>query len=371
MTSAENATFVCSACEAQTTVRTLDWRCDCGGLFDLPLLSIAPAAIDTRQQGVWRYRDWMHGRGYGGMWSSITLGEGNTRCVQAGSRHPKTVVKIEYASPTLSFKDRGATAIVCRAASLGVSDVIADSSGNAGTAIAAYAARANIRCTVFVPEGTSAKKIEQIKAHGAKVEAVGTTRDETAAAAIGAVERRGVFYASHVADPHFYQGTKSYAFELWEAFGDQVETLVLPAGNGTLVLGAFIGFAELLAGGLIEKMPRIIAVQSEQCAPLAARFSGAEESEHCGATLAEGIAIGTPARARQIVDAVRKTGGYFITVSESEIVAARAELAGLGWYVEPTAAVTWAASVKCGLNETAGGKVVVPLCGAGIKASAS
>ncbi|MEU9885716.1 threonine synthase [Sphaerisporangium sp. NPDC051011] len=343
------------------------WRCDCGGLLDLPLAPARwPAA--TGVSSLWRYLD------AGDVpWREVTLGEGGTPLVEEGGG---LYLKMEFASPTGSFKDRGAVVLVALARALGAERLVADSSGNAGTAVAAYAARAGVPAQIFVPAGTSEKKLLQIRGHGAEVVVVEGSREDTAAAAIARVEETGAFYASHVYNPYFHEGTKTYSLEIFEQLGGVVpETLVLPAGNGTLVLGAHRGFAELRAAGVIDRVPRIVAVQAELCAPLAAAWSAGEKEPRAvrpGGTVAEGIAIAGPARGSRILEAVADTGGVFVTVGEDEIAEAHAALAARGLWVEPTGAVSYAAVRRLraeGSPLVAAGPVVAPLCGSGLKAS--
>ncbi|MDR4379238.1 pyridoxal-phosphate dependent enzyme, partial [Bacillus amyloliquefaciens] len=120
-----------------------------------------------------------------------------------------------------------------KAKELGVSKVIADSSGNAGTAIAAYAARGGIACDIYLSDETSPKKVAQIKAHGAKIKEIRGTREEIAAAAQKAVDNENVFYARHVYNPYFFEGTKTYAYEIYEQLKGAPDTLIIPVGNGT------------------------------------------------------------------------------------------------------------------------------------------
>lgn len=129
---------------------------------------------------------------------------------------PGVLLKIDYLMPTGSFKDRGAVVLTALARQLAVPRMIADSSGNAGTAIAAYAARARIPCEVYVPAATSAGKVAQLRAYGATVHQVPGSREDTAAAAMQAAGQPGTFYASHVYHPFFLHGTKTYVLELWE-----------------------------------------------------------------------------------------------------------------------------------------------------------
>jgi threonine synthase len=185
----------------------------------------------------------------------------------------------------------------------------------------------------------------------------------------------GVFYASHVHNPYFLHGTKTYVHELWEHLGGRLpDILVLPVGNGTLLLGAALAVAELHTAGMIDRRPALHAVQAAAVAPLAAAWeAGVDDlaaiTVPAVPTFAEGIAIPRPPRARQILRAVRESGGAFHTVTEDQIRHAQLDLASRGLYVESTGAVCWAATrdggpVAAALNDRT---AVVPLCGAGLK----
>jgi threonine synthase len=388
-----NLKLKCTVCGQEYEPASLVWRCSCGGLLDLaPFEARFPLEhIQRRPPTLWRYLEALPFAPGSVTWQAVTLGEGFTPLIPLAPEMPGVLLKADYMMPTLSFKDRGAAVLVTLARELGVQRVIADSSGNAGTAIAAYAARAGIACDVYVPASASPKKLRQIAAHGAVVHAIPGSREDTAAAAIAAVEREHIFYASHVYHPYFFQGTKTYAYELWEHLGRVPDVLALPVGNGTLVLGAYYGFRDLLRAGLIERLPRILAIQAEGCAPLALAFARGEAVAapvvNTG-TEAEGIAIAAPARSAQILAAIRETRGLIITVSDEAIRDAREHLARCGFYVEPTAAAPYAGLVEYltrysgeqappghaplfsgnPLTESASELVVVPLCGAGLKA---
>ncbi len=289
------------------------------------------------------------------------MGEGDTPMLTAA---PDLYLKLEFLSPTGSFKDRGAVTLVARAVARGAERLIADSSGNAGSAIAAYAARAELPCTVFVPEGTAPGKVAQITAYGATVERVPGDRTATAKAAIAEVARTGATHASHVHDPMFIEGTKTFAFEVCDQLGRTPDSVLIPVGNGTLLLGAAKGFRELRDAGRTDRLPALIGVQSEHCAPLARAWAaGLQEPVEIEAedTEADGIAIPRPARGREILAAVRESGGEIVSVSEAAIGPAVRDLARRGLLVEPTAAVVWAA------RERATGTAVLPLCGSGLK----
>ncbi|AKK30603.1 pyridoxal-5'-phosphate-dependent protein subunit beta [Mycobacterium sp. EPa45] len=359
----------CRSCGREFDVAELVWRCACGGLLDVTR-TWRPTAQSVLPVPVGR---------------SITLGEGNTPMIPSQTL-PSVRFKLEFLSPTLSFKDRGAVVLAALAAELRVGRAVVDSSGNAGTAAAAYFARAGIDCEVLVPASTSPEKLAQIRAHGATLTLVPGSRADTAAAAMDIAALPGMFYASHVYHPYFMHGVKTYGYEIWQQNGRRLPSGVLvPVGNGTLLLGCYLAFAELVAAGLADRMPALFAVQAAGCAPLAAVWEGAvwegavwEGTEYAAApTVAEGIAITAPPRAEQILAAVRACGGTIVTVDDDAIVAGRHALAREGLFVEPTAAVCYAAAVAApGRSESnwrrlndflAGGDMVLPLCGAGLK----
>lgn len=294
----------------------------------------------------------------------MTLGEGGTPLLT--SRDGRLHLKVETMNPTGSFKDRGAAVLLTALLAAGARDVVEDSSGNAGSAIAAYAARAGVAATIYVPDTASPGKLAQIAAYGARLIAVGAAREDVAAAARAAPGR----YASHCWDPLFFHGTKTIAFELWEQLGHRApDWVVSPVGHGTLLLGLWLGFRELRQAGAISRLPRLVAVQSRACAPLAGPVLGLGEGD--GDTVAEGIRIRRPVRSEEIHRAVGETSGSFAVVSDPEIESARARLAREGLFVEPTAAVAPAAAWR--LAETgafaSGDTVVVPLTGHGLKTS--
>jgi threonine synthase len=363
--------LACRACGERTPPDATRWRCNCGGLFDLE----GPAfdgIVEADRQSLWRYGRALPFREPGTVERLLGLGEGLTSIVEEDIDGTAVHVKLEYASPTGSFKDRGAVTLVAAAVAVGATEIVVDSSGNAGTAISAYAARAGLRCSVFVPGGTSPKKLRQMGAHGAEVVEVPASREDTAAAAIKAVTDRAAFYASHVYSPFFFEGTKTYGLEVWEQLGTP-DWLVLPVGNGTLVLGVALAYRELLAAGLAARLPRLLLVQAERSAPIADAFTTG--SDHVApvsndGTIAEGIAIGAPARGDQLLEIVRAHGGTVVAVSEEAIANAAWRLAGRGLYVEPTAAAPLAGLLDAlagGVVERAA-SVVVPLSGSGLKA---
>ncbi|USY53380.1 threonine synthase [Bacillus sp. 1780r2a1] len=365
-----NEAYICSDCHQTYPVKDMPWKCKCGGVLDLLKEKVAFQHTSVHHQlpTMWRYVDALPFSKAADTWKQVTMGEGNTPLISLEPNAPNTYMKVDYMMPTLSFKDRGAAVLIAKAKELKVESVIADSSGNAGTAIAAYAQRAGIACDIFLSSSTSPKKVAQIKAHGARIREVSGTREDVAAAAQQAVHDEGKFYASHVYNPYFYEGTKTYAYEIWEQLNGAPDTLIVPVGNGTLLLGAYYGFNELKENGLIEKVPKIVAVQAKNCSPIHQAFNRGEKAAtpiSGQPTLAEGIAIAAPARSKQILSAIRDTGGDVISVSEQDIQKARTLLAEKGFYVEPTTAANYAGYLRYDCESAE--KVVIPLCGAGIK----
>ncbi|MFJ7202148.1 pyridoxal-phosphate dependent enzyme [Streptomyces sp. NPDC098789] len=360
--------YICPDDGTRADVRTAPWCCPvCAGPWDLDFAPQPPKAVElgSGPNSLWRYGSALPLPGA----PAVTLGEGRTPLVPLTGR---ISAKLDFLMPTLSFKDRGAVMLAELARRLGPRRVVADSSGNAGTSVAAYSARAGLPCEVFVPEGTSEKKTEQMRAHGARVRVVPGGREAAARAARAAADEPGVFYASHVFNPYFLHGTKTYVYEVWEELGGELpEALVVPVGNGTLLLGAALATRELARAGV--RAPALIAVQAKAMAPLARAFAAGEREPTAPVpdpvpTLAEGIAIPAPPRARQILAAVRESGGTFLTVSEEQIRAAQRDLAARGLFVEPTGVACWAAvGPDAPGDPLAGRSAVVPLCGAGAK----
>lgn len=359
--------FVCSRCGKEESTATRKPHCNCGGLWDLawqpPHFSLS--RVDRSRWSLFRYREFLALEDES--WQAVTLGEGMTPVVPLDG---DTLLKMEYFMPTLSFKDRGAAALVAHCRAIGAESVVQDSSGNAGNAVAAYCACAGIRCEIFVPEGTSPRKVDMIRAHGAVCTVVPGGRDHCAEVCRAKVEREGIFYANHVCNPFFYEGTKTYIYEVYEQLGHLPENLVIPVGNGTLFLGAIRALEHLLESGAIPRMPQILAVQSERCDPLlrAAEQGGEEPAEVVPSpTMAEGIAISKPLRGREILALSKKHGVRFIHAPEERILDARKALARQGIYCEHTAAANYAAYLEERRQHGMTGECLLPMCGAGLK----
>jgi threonine synthase len=206
--------------------------------------------------------------------------------------------------------------------------------------------------------------------YGANIIKVNGSREDAAAAAKAAAAAN--YYASHCYNPYFFHGTKTFAYEVCEQLNWQApDAVVLPAGNGTLIIGCYIGFQDLLRAGYISNMPKLIAVQAANCAPLATAFTIGATSPAATTntpTIAEGIAIAAPVRGAQMLHMVRETNGTFISVTEEEIKAAWLMCGKIGYYIEPTSAATIAGLIK--YNEAYSDNTVVSLfSGHGLKST--
>lgn len=361
----------CQTCGRALDSRQPIWVCPCGGLLDVEMSCEFPLErLAQRPPGLWRYREALP---LPVQTSPVSLGEPLTPLVEATQTPCRTLLKLDYLFPTGSFKDRGASVVATQARELGVTFLVEDSSGNAGAAIAAYAAAAGARARIFVPASASPAKTALIAAYGAELVKVPGTRSATSQAAWN--ETRHAYYASHVWNPYFLEGTKTAAFEIWEQLGGRApEWVITPVGHGTLLLGLAIGFRQLKQAGLIASPPRIVGVQAAACAPLVHASVASPpvlEPIAAGPTAADGIAIDQPVRWRQILEAVKESHGRLVAVSEESILAAQVTWARRGWLMEPTSATALAAYAEL-VSERAfesSDTVVVPITGSGAKSA--
>lgn len=300
----------------------------------------------------------------------LSLGEGDTPLVPLPVEG--LLAKAEHLNPSGSFKDRGAAIMVLGAKLRGLSRAVVDSSGNAGAAVAAYAARAGITCDVFAPAANAPGKLAQIGAYGAQVHRTPGPRAAANEAALAHAEKTGALHLSHAHDPLWAHGIKTYLYELWLQMGGVLpDVLVIPAGHGTMVLGAALGLQDLLAGGAIERLPKLIAVQASHCAPIHDAFHGIEEERPAtgdsGEGRPEGIEIVRPPNLDRVVQALRWTRGDAVTVTNTQVHAAQSDLAAGGHLLEPTGAVGVAGWRAWREHGGEGVSAVTLLCGSGLK----
>lgn len=328
--------FYCETCKKQYPLNSHSYRCKCGGMFHLH----KDAADEIAKE--------------------ITLGERETPLLPIRIDGLDLLLKLENLQPTGSFKDRGAYTLINELAHLGIQKIALDSSGNAGASVAAYAAAAGMDCTVYVPDDASSEVVAQIEAYGAKIVKVMNGRMHVCAAV--KANLGDAYYASHVYNPLFFEGIKSMAHEMCHQLDGHIpDYVIMPVGNGTMLIGLFLGFME------IGRLPRLIAVQSSKCAPLYEAFYGLPAGPR-KTTIAEAIRIEAPKRLDDMVRALKSSGGDVITVEDKDILMAKKELGRRGVYVEMTSAAALAGARRIFADGKPDNyRVVLPMTGSGLK----
>lgn len=326
----------------------------CGGLLEV----VTPAdsgfewgRVRARRFGVWRYREllplaeWV---------KPISLGEGGTPLVRVDrAAGPHVFVKFEGSNPTGSFKDRGMTVGVTIAKGLGVEGAVVASTGNTAASAAAYAARAGLRCLVYLPRGGVARgKLAQALLHGAEVVEVDGFFDDALELVLEEYVERSYskLYPLNSVNPWRLEGQKTLAFELVDELGNTPDVVVVPVGNAGNISAIWKGFREFRDLGVISGTPRMIGVQATGAAPLAKTWlTGSRELQVVEEprTIASAIRIGRPVNWVKALKAVEESKGALLIVSDEEILEAIKMLArfeGLG--VEPSSAASLAGYLK-------------------------
>lgn len=358
--------FICPVCGARYPTNEPIWRCECGSYLDLDYMPALDRSRLPEEKTMWRYRQVLPLDNFN---SIASFNEGFTPLVPMEFWGLTVLGKMEFLLPTGSFKDRGAALMINKCRELGIKEIVEDSSGNSACAVAAYCARAKIKANIYMPAGNSAGKTVQVRAYGAKLHEIEGNRIDCANAAIEGARKS--YYAAHAWNPYFIHGAKTVIYEIVEQLNWQApDYFFAPVGSGSQILGVYLGLAEMKRAGLIDKMPKLMAVQSNKCCPLKDYVEGRPTpvSTH-NPSIAEGIAIHKPVRIKQIIDVVQKTGGDFVTVDDTDIIEALKTSALQGVYIEPTSAAAVAALKQYAGKIPDGQKVVVSLTGSGLKAS--
>ena len=359
----------CPNCTTKTSFSAEQWHCECGEAYEPELREdFDPDKIDVNKYGLWRYLD-LFGVDFNHPYA--VLGAGWTPLVLAEFENRKTFLKLEYMSPTSSFKDRGTEVEINTLIHVGVKSVIDDSSGNAGASLAAYSARAGIAANIFVPHYASENKKNQIEIYGARVNSIKGPRQNAKDAAIATVGE-GSVYASHAYNPSFLLGQESIAWEIWEQLDMKApDWIIVPVGQGVHLLGAWLGFSRLKKAGLIGKTPRMVAVQPTLLNPITLMWKENSQTPPeifpTKPSIAEGLAITKPVRWKRILQAIHESDGMACAVEEQEIINAQKKLAEKGFYVEPSSAVVLAALPKVLKFAKDSDMIVMPLTGSGLK----
>ncbi len=324
---ADRLQTVCPDCDSP-----LFARYDLSGLAH----TISPSDIARRPAGLWRWTELLpvEDDRY-----RLTLGEGDTPLLPAlrlgaslGLEH--LYIKDEGLNPTGSFKARGMAVALSRAAELGIRQVVVPTAGNAGGAMAAYAARAGLTAHVILPADANPAYRAEAERAGAQVTSVDGLIDLAGREASRMAQERGVFNLATLREPYRVEGKKTMGFELAEAFDwDLPEVIVYPAGGGTGLVGLAKAFDELEQLGWIgPRRPRLVAVQAEGCAPLVRAIeTGADRVEAWpnASTRAEGLRVPRPYADRAVLRAVRQSGGTAVSVGEEDLMQTASQVARL------------------------------------------
>ena len=360
----------CPDCGKKAAYHPQKYCCDCGGAWELEEShAFDVKLIDTNDTTLWRYSGILD---LGITSPPVKLGAGWTPLLPVDLFGRQLHIKPEYYSPTGSFKDRGVSVMINSLVKQGVKHIVEDSSGNAGAAVAAYAARGGIKADIFVPAYASPAKLEQIKVYGANVRPLEGPRVNAKLAALSAVKNENKVLASHAYHPIYLLGQQTAGWEIWEQLdGKAPEWIVVPVGQGGLLLGFWLAFKRLYAAGLVKKVPRMVAAQPELLAPLCRAYDQGLETvpalEQKIKSIAEGLAIAEPVRGRRLLQAIRQSGGTCVMVSENAIKEAQLKLAHQGVYIEPTSATAIAAAERIAQLAEKDASIVVPLTGSGLK----
>jgi len=386
--------YRCSLCQQEYEPEQVSYTCprDGGNLdvvLDYPALrrSTHPGEIArSTEESIWRYLALLP-VGDPGHAGSALRAAGWTpllrpRRLAEGLGLEQLWVKDDGRNPTASFKDRASAVVVARAQAIGADTIVTASTGNAGAALAGMAAAAGLPAVILAPRTAPPAKVAQLLIFGARVILVDGSYDQAFDLTLQAAETFGWYCRNTGYNPFTAEGKKTAAFEVCEqltrALGSPGEgrwaapdAVVVSVGDGNIISGLHKGFRDLLDLGWIAAMPRLIGVQSTGSAAIAQAFDrGTEEIIPVKAeTLADSISVDLPRDGVRAVRAARQTGGTYITVEDTAILAAIRTLGAAAIFAEPAAAAAYAGlevAARRGLVAP-GEKVVLLSTGSGLK----
>lgn len=329
----------------------------CGGLLTVkmnlePVKEMKPQDLRKEPIGVWRYHPFMPVDPR----NKVSIQEGGTPLYRT-DRLAEDIgisqlhVKFEGLNPTGSFKDRGMTIGVSHAKELGAKVVGCASTGNTSASLAAYAAKADMKCAVFLPSGkVAAGKLAQALFYGAKVLSIDGNFDDALDLARKMADARKLYLLNSI-NPYRPEGQKSVLFEIMDQLEyDIPDRIILPVGNAANIWAVYKAIQELKEVGWIDKVPMLTGIQASGSAPVAKAFSEKKNDfipEENPETVATAIRIGNPVSGRKALHAIYDTGGFSTTVTDEEIIAAQ-QLLGKkeGVCVEPASAASVAGLKK-------------------------
>ncbi len=347
----------CSVCGKRHEAERLQNLCACGGpllaRYDLKKAAktLAREAIRNRAANMWRYREVLPPG------EPVTLGEGMTPLIHARRLGAQLglenlFVKDEGLNPTGSFKARGLSAAVTQAKLLGAKKLAIPTAGNAGGALAAYAAQAGIPCVIVMPSDTPAANVMECMAFGADVRKLDGLISDCGKYVGEHKESEGWFEVSTLKEPYRIEGKKTMGYELWEQFdGKLPDVIIYPTGGGVGLIGMWKAFDELQGMGWIgAKRPRMVCVQAAGCAPIVAAWEKKAETAEFwmnASTIASGLRVPKALGDRLILRALREMHGTAVRATDEEMLQAARELAASeGIFAAPEGAATLVAAQK-------------------------
>jgi len=347
----------CSKCGEKHSHEKLQNLCACGGpllaRYDLAKAArtLSREALKSRPANMWRYAEVLPAR------EAVSLGEGMTPVIHAlrlGARLglDALYVKDEGLNPTGSFKARGLSAAVTRAKELGATTLAIPTAGNAGGALAGYAAAAGIPCVIVMPADTPSANVMECEAFGADVRKLDGLISDCGRYVGEHKEKEGWFEVSTLKEPYRIEGKKTMAYELWEQFGGVLpDVIIYPTGGGVGLIGMCKAFEEMEAMGWIgRERPRMVVVQATGCAPIVEAYVRGEASAppwQNAATIASGLRVPKALGDFLVLAGVRATKGTAVTATDEEMLAAGKELASAeGIFAAPEGAATVVAARK-------------------------
>ena len=276
----------------------------------------------------------------------------------------------ETHNPTYSYKDRASVLVIAKALELGRDTICTASTGNAASSMSGMCAIAGIKSKIIVPNSIPQEKLVQIQMYGAEVEKVDGSYDDAYDISMKKSQMHGWYNRNTAYNPLTTEGKKSGAFDIFLQLNCKApDKVFVPTGDGSIISGIYKGFYDLKQLDLIKKIPTLIAVQAEGSSSIIDYFESNEFLYKESSTLADSISVNAPRNLYMAVDALKKTDGFGIKVSDDEILRAEKLLGQKnGYFVEPSAAAAWAGFIKYSKqSEAKGEKIVVLLTGSGLK----
>jgi threonine synthase len=260
----------------------------------------------------------------------------------------KVLIVDETRNPTLSYKDRASSLVVLKAMELGINEIAAASTGNAGSSLAGICARLGLTARIYVPQNIPEAKRIQIEAYGAKLKVVSGDYDLAFDVCLEESKKNNWYNRNTAYNPLTIEGKKSAAYDIFiSAQGNIPDNIYVPVGDGVIISGIYKGFKELLALGWIEKLPRLIAVQSSGSDALVRYLETGKFEYKPANSIADSISAGAPRNLYMAANAVKESKGFAMVVTDEEILSAQKEFIKLtGILCEPSCASVYAAYKK-------------------------